>query len=87
MRNCIIQLKRLGAVVYEKIATECNREMKYNINSPIPRSWNHLTLVKFKSEVCNKLISKKTLCEEGYDIDQFNLLSNAEIILEGQIPR
>ena len=60
--------------------------MKYDINSPIPQSWDNLTLVKFKSEICNKLILKKTLGEEGYGIGRFNLLRNAGIIPEDQNP-
>ena len=66
---------------WKKIATEGNREIKYDINSPIPQSWNHLTLGKFKSEMCNKS-TKKTLGEEGYMIGQFNMLRNTGIIQE-----
>ena len=71
---------------WKTIARADNRDMKYEINSPIPRSWNHLTLVKFKSKICTKLISKKTLGEEGYAIGWFNLLRNAGIIPEDQKP-
>ena len=71
---------------WKTVSTEGNREMKYDINSPIPKSWNHLILVKFKSEYFNKLISKKTLGEDGYSISRFNILRNAGIIPEDQNP-
>ena len=43
------------------IATEGNREMKYDINSPIPKPWNQLPLVKFKSEICKKTKQRRRL--------------------------
>ena len=80
LQNMIEGIRNSGK--WKTIATEGNREMKYDINSTIPKSWNHLALVKFKNEICKKMISKKTLGEEGYGIGRFNLLMNAGIILE-----
>ena len=41
------------------IAAEGNRKTKYDINSPIPKVWNDISLVTFKTYITKKLIYKK----------------------------
>ena len=46
---------------WKTIATQGNREMRYDINSLIHKSWNKLPLVKFKSEICKKTKQRRRL--------------------------
>ena len=36
------------------IAAERNIQMKYDINSPIPKSWTDVSLVQFKNDITKK---------------------------------
>ena len=63
-------IKGIGKVgKWKTIAAEGNMQMKYDTNSPIPKSWNNIALVQFKNEITTTLILKKTLDEEGYCVD------------------
>ena len=61
--------------------------MKHDINIPIPLSWNDITLDKFKSDICTRLISKKKLGEEEYVIGWFSLSKNAGIMSVDKNPQ